>query len=151
MCLNHRSDLNFKKKEELIVINIKILADKYRKQVMETATDQKAEFQNVAERADIYYIGRLSGQLGKSFSNMKKALGTERELSDLKRAWIILKRISGRYKLMKKFIIPEEDRDFFLKEIRLAESLFDRYFKKLPFLIERSLTRNVRRSGIRIR
>ena len=142
---------HFKNKKGGDMINIRILADEYRRQVTRTANGQKAGFETVKEHFDLYFLSKLSGSLGISFSKMKKALGSERDIRMLLRAWVRLKNIKMKYKQKNSFLVQAESRESFIRDIEAAERFFDLYHKKLPSLMERSLSRNVRQSGIRLR
>ena len=134
-------------------MNFKRLARHYRYQVNGTgrqAQDLLAELASNPQRD--WRCTHARCYLRGWYKQLSKALGGENRLGDLNRSWLSLVRLSILVKANEKLDkIPAKKIEQALILAETAKKQLDQFLKKLPGLIEKSLTRAVHTSGIRLR
>ena len=130
-------------------MNIKRMADQYRDQVKSTgATMRHKVFGDYSQEIFVYkktYIGEARTDIKRWYNHLRKALGSEKDLKELQKVWECLVRLSKLCGKSEKF---DDKRQLILTEIK---NQMNKFLDKLPRLIEKSLTRAVRESKIRLR
>ena len=131
-------------------MNFKRMARHYRYQVNGTgsrAQDLLTELASNPQRD--YRCTHARCYLRGWYRHLSKALGSENRLGDLNRSWLSLVKLSKLVKANEELDkIPAEKIEQALILAETAKKQLDQFLKKLPKLIEKSLTRSVRASGI---
>ena len=131
-------------------MNIKRIAEQYRRQVTLTGRRAEVYVQDVLfEGYDCYGdIDDACRYLRQWYLKLEKALGGGRDLKSLRLSWETIKR-------MKRVFRGNKHRELSGSDIKRLQNLsgtasrqFGRFHNKLPKLIEKSLRRSVRESGI---
>ncbi|MFA5934439.1 MAG: hypothetical protein WC827_00935 [Candidatus Paceibacterota bacterium] len=131
-------------------MDIKKMADEYRDRVMSSVRSLKTMIlDEKSEPPHLHYRGRLSIPrmcVKRSHRFLRQSFGSEKDIKELQKVWECLVRINN---------LSEEDPEKLNPQCQLifdeAVTHLDKLLKKLPRLIEKSLTRAVRESGIRLR
>ena len=127
-------------------MNIKRMADQYSDRVKDTGAnlaDDIGEMELSEGKVCKIHISKLRTDIKRWYNHLHRALGSEKDLKKLLNVWECLIKIS---KICEG--TDEVLRQRLLFEIRNEMGDF---IHKLPRLIEKSLTRSVRESGIRLR
>lgn len=127
-------------------MNIKRMADQYRDQVKSTGKslmDDIFEMELSKDSLQKILIRELRTKIKRWYNHLRKTLDSERDLKKLLNVWKCLFKISKIYEGTE-----ENVRQHMLLIVR--NDMGD-FLEKLPRLIEKSLTRAVRESGIRLR
>lgn len=131
-------------------MNIKRMADKYRQQVTNTGIRAKAHVEGVLLE-DYGCYGDITDAcryLGQWYLKLKKSLGGEKDLKSLRLSWETIKRMKRVFRADKLRGLTDADMKRLKNLSDTALRQFDRFHKNLPKLIEKSLRRSVRESGI---
>jgi predicted translin family RNA/ssDNA-binding protein len=122
-------------------MNIKRMANEYRNQVKGTGNQLLKEINNLTPWSCFHHHRT---DIKRWYNHLQKALGSEKDLKKLLSVWEGLVKISK---------IPEgtEKDKYQCLFSEVQNQMKDFVLKKLPSLIEKSLTRSVRESGIRLR
>lgn len=125
-------------------MNIRRMADNYRRQLTNTgkeARNRLAWFVSEPSHLRVHLsVAQECSYLRGWYVKLRKTLGTKRDLTNLLRAWQALTAAKDEEDDGRKKSLAQE-----------AAAELDVFLQKLPRLIERSLTRAVRESGIRLR
>lgn len=124
------------------------MADEYRIQVMNTGLDLKDSINRHLLEYSSYknIIGQYRTNIKRWYNHLRKALKSEKDLKELQKVWWCLVKLSELCGENTEGLNPE--RQFIVEEI---QKYMNKFLEKLPRLIEKSLTRSVRESGIRLR
>jgi hypothetical protein len=129
-------------------MNINRMANEYRTQIMRTGENImdniKRDFPRVSDNKTS--VGQIRTNIKRWYNHLHRALGSEKDLKELLLVWECFVKLS---ELCDKNTISSNLKCdmIFGKAIKHM----DRFFKKIPRLIEKSLTRSVRESGIHLR
>ncbi|MDD4803582.1 MAG: hypothetical protein PHN69_00155 [Candidatus Pacebacteria bacterium] len=136
-------------------MNIKRMADEYRDRVMSSVRSLKSMIlDEKSEPPHLHYKGRLSIPrmcIKRCYRFLYRSFGSEKDIKELQKVWECLVKIN------QKGInrLSEKDSEKLNPQSQLifdeAVAHLDKLLEKLPKLIEKSLTRAVRESGIRLR
>ncbi len=129
-------------------MNIKRMADQYRAQVMGTGLSFSTHMllNLPGDSCKKIFIGEYRTDIKRWYNHLKRALGSEKDLKELRKVWQCLVKLSELCEENTESLNPK--RQLILKKI---QELMNKFLEKLPLLIEKSLTRAVRESGIRLR
>ena len=131
-------------------MNIKRMADQYRRQVSSTGQGCRMQLESVAE--DLTWDHRVASArayLRLMYRSLEKALGRSRGLEELEKSWQKLVQMSKIHHRLHRKSPVGNDLEHLGKLHREASEHLERFLKKLPGLIEESLRRSVRESGIK--
>ena len=133
-------------------MNVKRMADQYRKQVSTTGERAQYNLNRVAQNPGVYRYQDESGRyLGLWYHHLKRALGDERSLGELRQSRETILRMKKVFpKVSRRKEIQDERKKGQLG--KLADTSIrqlNRFLEKLPRLIEKSLSRSVREADIR--
>lgn len=129
-------------------MNIKRMADEYRDRVKCTGIYLENDINRNLPTYSYHktIIGEYRTNIKRWYNHLQKALGSEKDLKELQKVYELLVELSR---------LCGENTETLYKERRLiVEKIQDqmkKFLEKLPELIEKSLTRAVRESGIRLR
>lgn len=135
-------------------MNIKRMADEYRDRVMSSVRSLRSEILDEKSKPPhLHYKGHLSiprMRVRRCYHFLHRSFGSEKDIKELQKVWECLVKINGRCNGR-----YEEDPENLDPQSQLifdeAVAHLDKLLEKLPRLIEKSLTRAVRESGIRLR
>jgi len=131
-------------------MNIKRMAEAFKKRIPATGQDVKGEFSRVYSEGKLAAcsISRLQYRLGSWKASLKRA-GVE-DLSFLQSSHLMVYLVNNDIRCGKKNPWDRKVRSKHISQIRIAEKEFDKFLKALPELLEQALTRAVHESGIRV-
>jgi len=129
-------------------MNIKRMADEYRAQVMSTGKSLRNDINQhlLPDSHRKILIGEYRTNIRRWYNHLLRALSSEKDLKELMRVYMLLVKLSK--------LCGKNTENLYTKRRVVVEEIqkhMERFLEKLPHLIEKSLTRAVRESGIRLR
>lgn len=129
-------------------MNIKRMASEYRIRVRNTGFSLRKHIirylLEYSSRKNT--VGNCRTDIKRWYNHLSKSLGSEKDLKDLHKVWEYLVKLSELCGEDKENLDPQ--RKLIVEKI---QKQMNKFLEKLPRLIEKSLTRSVRESGIRLR
>lgn len=131
-------------------MNIKRMADQYRAQVSATGEGCRERLEEVAKDLTwAHCVAYARAYLRLMYCRLEKALGKKEGLGDLEKSWQKLVQMGKIHHRLHRKNPVGRDLECLRKLIGQASEHLERFLKKLPELIEESLRRSVRESGIK--
>ena len=139
-------------------MNIRRRADDYRAQLRAAGNRARQEVQDavsgVKNHADVIWIQSAQCYLRGWFVKLRRALGDENDLMELWMSWKALSLANQLVRVTAKSgdsVVHAENIKTAQRLVIEAQGRLEKFLQKLPWIIEKSLTRAVRTSGIKLR